>query len=137
MTNLKITSGLNRDSRCPDLSICMRGYSINICYWSLFLTFKSNLYREHHLTELQFIQFLFQYFRPSNYTLGLGQNRISIQVVDVTHTEPWVINTYTLYIHRASRTDSDGEIDLKQPHQICSLTQVGQETDIDHNIDVT
>ncbi|KFM56817.1 hypothetical protein X975_20020, partial [Stegodyphus mimosarum] len=38
--------------------------------------------------------------RTTNYTLGVGENRITFYVVDITHTEPWVINTYTLVVHR-------------------------------------
>lgn len=62
--------------------------------------------------------------RSTNYTLGVGENRISFLVVDISHTEPWVINTYTLVIHRLAITHGELPFDPTFPHQVCSLHQV-------------
>ncbi|GFY66242.1 cadherin-like and PC-esterase domain-containing protein 1 [Trichonephila inaurata madagascariensis] len=61
--------------------------------------------------------------RTTNYTLGVGENRISFLVVDITHTEPWVINTYTLVVHRLTITHGEPPFDPSIPHQVCSLHQ--------------
>ncbi|XP_038054432.1 cadherin-like and PC-esterase domain-containing protein 1 [Patiria miniata] len=61
--------------------------------------------------------------RPSNYTLGVGENRISMLVVDITHSEPWVVNTYSVIVHRKSITDGEADFDESKTHQVCSLVQ--------------
>ncbi|XP_072174301.1 cadherin-like and PC-esterase domain-containing protein 1 [Diadema setosum] len=60
--------------------------------------------------------------RPANFTLGLGHNRINILVVDMTHSEPWVLNTYTLHIHRAPRSNPS-LLATDQEHEVCTLVQ--------------
>ena len=62
-------------------------------------------------------------FRPSNYTLGVGNNHVDVHVVDVTHTEPWIINTYVLHIYRDSLAEKHIHTD---PHSLkpCRLIQV-------------
>ncbi|XP_076333251.1 cadherin-like and PC-esterase domain-containing protein 1 isoform X2 [Tachypleus tridentatus] len=61
--------------------------------------------------------------RPTNYTLGVGPNRISFLVVDISHTEPWVVNTYTLLVYRLSVTYNEPPFSPDLPHQVCSLKQ--------------
>ncbi|KAI8483516.1 Cadherin-like and PC-esterase [Branchiostoma belcheri] len=69
--------------------------------------------------------------RPANYSLGLGENRINFLVVDLTHTEPWVINTYTLHVYRERHTDTEPAFHPRVPHQVCTMTQVsGRETPV-------
>lgn len=63
-------------------------------------------------------------YRPTNYTLGVGTNKITLAVVDVSHTEPWVINTYTIYITRRGLADNEPPFRPHEPHQVCSLKQV-------------
>lgn len=66
--------------------------------------------------------------RPSSYTLGLGLNKITLVVVDITHTEPWILTTYTLNIYRNERSN---DVEKKRKFrseinqiQVCSLKQV-------------
>lgn len=59
--------------------------------------------------------------RPANYTLGVGTNRVTLVVVDVTHPEPLVVNTYIVHIHR--RTLLGTEFNKDHPHSVCSLKQ--------------
>lgn len=59
--------------------------------------------------------------RPSNYTLGLGYNQIKILVVDVTHTDPWILNTYTLNIYREMH---DSNYNTEGIYYDCVLRQV-------------
>ncbi|CAG2162722.1 unnamed protein product [Oppiella nova] len=61
--------------------------------------------------------------RTTNYTLGIGVNKISLVVVDISHTEPWVINTYTLIINRVPVTHNVPEFRAQLPHRVCSFTQ--------------
>ncbi len=63
------------------------------------------------------------HFRPSNYTLGVGNNHVDVHVVDVTHTEPWIINTYVLHIYRESLAEKLTQTDA---HSLkpCRLIQV-------------
>ncbi|XP_077979695.1 cadherin-like and PC-esterase domain-containing protein 1 [Glandiceps talaboti] len=61
--------------------------------------------------------------RPVNYTLGIGNNRVSMHVVDVTHSEPWVINTYTVNVYRKKLSEDVGVFNPELPHQVCSLIQ--------------
>lgn len=51
-------------------------------------------------------------------------NKISFVVVDISHTEPWVINTYTLTIKRLSLSNPVLQFSAKSPHQVCSFIQV-------------
>ena len=73
--------------------------------------------------------------RPSNYTLGLGTNHVTILVVDVTHTEPWIINTYTLHVYRGQRGEDRGRDgdqegrgvggrEREETTQVCRIVQV-------------
>ncbi|ESO98523.1 hypothetical protein LOTGIDRAFT_174209 [Lottia gigantea] len=58
----------------------------------------------------------------SNITLGIGENKIWIFIVDTSHSDTWVVNTYTILITRHGP-------DIPQPfiptqyYQICSLKQ--------------
>ena len=62
--------------------------------------------------------------RVTNYTLGIGVNKISFVVVDISHTEPWVINTYTLVINRVPISHNVPQFRAQLPHRVCSFTQV-------------
>ena len=71
------------------------------------------------------VNFNFFSHRPSNYTLGVGENRINMLVVDITHSEPWVINSYTVNVYRQSLgEDEEEDFAPGQLHQVCSLVQV-------------
>ncbi|XP_068243038.1 cadherin-like and PC-esterase domain-containing protein 1 isoform X2 [Palaemon carinicauda] len=64
-------------------------------------------------------------FGPStlvNYTLGLGENRVSIAVVDIGHSEPWTLNSYTVHITRRPPPRPSPDITTR-PHQVCALKQ--------------
>ncbi|XP_071083354.1 cadherin-like and PC-esterase domain-containing protein 1 [Haliotis cracherodii] len=61
--------------------------------------------------------------REANFTLGIGENRISIYVVDMSHADPWVLNTYTLIIERQGPDYQQTSFLPGLPHQVCSLTQ--------------
>lgn len=61
--------------------------------------------------------------RPSNVSLGVGTNRLTIMVVDVSRPEPWVINTYTVVMERLTADHSCPAFTDDQPHQVCSLAQ--------------
>ncbi|XP_071525533.1 uncharacterized protein [Panulirus ornatus] len=64
-------------------------------------------------------------FGPSNlvnYTLGLGENRIPIAVVDIAHSEPWTLNTYTIHLTRRPPPVPHPDI-TTEPHQVCVLKQ--------------
>jgi len=63
-------------------------------------------------------------YRLSNYTLGLGLNRVPLVVVDLMHSEPWTVNTYTLNIYRLRPGFQEQDFDASQPHQVCYLEQV-------------
>ena len=62
--------------------------------------------------------------RPTNYTLGIGENRINMLVVDITHSEPWVMNTYTVTVYRKSIMEDELAFVGNKNHQVCSLVQV-------------
>ncbi|XP_066979373.1 cadherin-like and PC-esterase domain-containing protein 1 [Macrobrachium rosenbergii] len=64
-------------------------------------------------------------FGPStlvNYTLGLGDNRVNIAVVDIGHSEPWTLNTYTIHITRRPPPRPLPDVTTR-PHQVCALKQ--------------
>ncbi|GAB1602319.1 cadherin-like and PC-esterase domain-containing protein 1 [Argonauta hians] len=63
----------------------------------------------------------FGFPRAINYTLGIGTNRITIAVVDVTYTEPLAVNTYTIIIHRKQLQNEEFSPDIN--HVVCSLKQ--------------
>lgn len=67
-------------------------------------------------------------FGPSghiNYTLGLGQNYLSLFVVDITHSELWIVNTYSIFVHRKNpdgiSKQSDKEINVCELSRECHL----------------
>ena len=62
--------------------------------------------------------------KPSNYTLGLGTNSIVLHVVDVSHSTPWILCTYTLHVYREEPGKQLGTFHSQQPHSVCSLKQV-------------
>ena len=62
--------------------------------------------------------------RSANLTLGLGVNTLRIFVVDRTHDEPWVVNTYTLSVRRLEADHGLGPLRPGVPHVVCSLKQV-------------
>ncbi|KAK8752902.1 hypothetical protein OTU49_008200, partial [Cherax quadricarinatus] len=64
-------------------------------------------------------------FGPStlvNYTLGLGENRLVLAVVDIGHSEPWTLNTYTLHLTRLPPPVPTPDLTL-HTHQVCALKQ--------------
>ncbi|XP_071784213.1 cadherin-like and PC-esterase domain-containing protein 1 [Asterias amurensis] len=61
--------------------------------------------------------------RPTNYTLGTGENRINMLVVDITHSEPWVMNTYTVTVYRKSIMEDELAFVGNKNYQVCSLVQ--------------
>ncbi|XP_033114618.1 cadherin-like and PC-esterase domain-containing protein 1 [Anneissia japonica] len=61
--------------------------------------------------------------RPANYTIGIGDNRVNLLVVDITHTEPWVINTYVVHVYREGPSEHKPEFNENAQHQVCSLMQ--------------
>ncbi|RWS24599.1 cadherin-like and PC-esterase domain-containing protein 1 [Leptotrombidium deliense] len=61
--------------------------------------------------------------RPTNYTLGIGLNKVTFFIVDISHTEPWVISSYTLHINRLHPKHNEMKFNSSSDHQICSLKQ--------------
>ncbi|XP_042214337.1 uncharacterized protein LOC121860980 isoform X1 [Homarus americanus] len=64
-------------------------------------------------------------FGPStlvNYTLGLGENRVPLAVVDIGHSEPWTLNTYTIHLTRRPPPVPSPDV-TSLPHQVCGLKQ--------------
>ncbi|KAK7493631.1 hypothetical protein BaRGS_00015143 [Batillaria attramentaria] len=61
--------------------------------------------------------------RFANFTLGLGSNTLRIFVVDTTHDEPWVLNTYTITVVRHEADYGLGPFLPGIPHVVCSLKQ--------------
>ncbi|XP_070191938.1 cadherin-like and PC-esterase domain-containing protein 1 [Littorina saxatilis] len=59
----------------------------------------------------------------ANFTLGVGVNTLRIFVVDTTHDEPWVVNTYTLTVTRLDADHGLGAFRPGVPHVVCSLKQ--------------
>lgn len=66
----------------------------------------------------------FSLLRPTNYSLGVGVNKIRLVVVDISHTQPWVINVYTLSIERSDIFAKEPKFNPSIEHEICSLKQV-------------
>ena len=64
--------------------------------------------------------------RSGNFTLGLGVNTVRMFVVDTTHDEPWVLNTYTLLVRRLRADHGLPPFSPTLPHVVCSLKQVGR-----------
>ncbi|KAK6177415.1 hypothetical protein SNE40_015520 [Patella caerulea] len=58
----------------------------------------------------------------SNITLGIGENKVWIFIVDTSHSDTWVVNTYTILITRQD-PDIQSSFSSSKPHQICSLKQ--------------
>lgn len=59
----------------------------------------------------------------TNYTIGVGLNRVQLHVVDPLHSEPWILNTYTLNIYRQPPGELVAKFDAKASHQVCLLRQ--------------
>ncbi|XP_064633305.1 cadherin-like and PC-esterase domain-containing protein 1 [Lineus longissimus] len=61
--------------------------------------------------------------RPTNYSLGLGDNKITYFVVTNTAGDDRrVLKAYTLHIYRPSKTDGSTKV-LDRSHQVCGLVQ--------------
>ncbi|CAH1784586.1 unnamed protein product [Owenia fusiformis] len=58
---------------------------------------------------------------PTNYTLGLGTSTIALFVVDVSHTNPWIVNRYLINIHRRARGHHLGMFQANDEHVVCQL----------------
>lgn len=104
----------------PPFSPSISEYFVNVTYDLMLI--KIGAISQNCQTEVR-IDDKFGSSRPTNYTLGIGVNRISLLVVDVTHSEPWVINTYILLVRRLPITHGQPSFDPQQPHQICHLKQ--------------
>ncbi|XP_064488708.1 cadherin-like and PC-esterase domain-containing protein 1 [Ornithodoros turicata] len=62
--------------------------------------------------------------RPTNYSLGIGDNKVVLYVMDSSQSsDPWVVNTYTISVRRLSITDGEESFTPATPHQVCSLKQ--------------
>ncbi|GIY07031.1 cadherin-like and PC-esterase domain-containing protein 1 [Caerostris extrusa] len=104
----------------PSFNPLVTDYSANVTYDQLMVSLSAQAHNCQ--TEVR-IDDKYGPTRTTNYTLGVGENRISFLVVDITHTEPWVINTYTLVVHRLTITHGEPPFDPSVPHQVCSLHQ--------------
>ncbi|XP_063846462.1 uncharacterized protein LOC135092138 [Scylla paramamosain] len=68
-------------------------------------------------------------FGPStlvNYTLGLGENRVVVAVVEIGHSEPWTLNTYTLHLTRLPPPPPPPQVKPAlpaTPREVCALRQ--------------
>ncbi|KAK8776920.1 hypothetical protein V5799_029735 [Amblyomma americanum] len=61
--------------------------------------------------------------RPANYTLGVGENKVVLYVMDGGQPDPWVVNAYTLLIRRMPLADDSLVFSPAAQHQVCSLKQ--------------
>ncbi|KAH9381218.1 hypothetical protein HPB48_019859 [Haemaphysalis longicornis] len=61
--------------------------------------------------------------RPANYTLGVGENKVVLYVMDGGQPDPWVVNAYTLLIRRMPLADDGLRFSPAAQHQVCSLKQ--------------
>lgn len=59
----------------------------------------------------------------TNYTLGVGENKIFLLVIDISHSKPWLVSTYTLTIYRLPLVHGEAPFDPSESHQVCSLLQ--------------
>ncbi|GAB6029952.1 cadherin-like and PC-esterase domain containing 1 [Chamberlinius hualienensis] len=104
----------------PPFSPAVMEYFVNVSYDQLLVKVWAsalNCQCEVRLEEK------FGISQPTNYTLGLGDNHVTFVVVDIRHTEPWVINTYTLTIRRQDVSHSEPNFDVQSPHEVCSIRQ--------------
>lgn len=62
--------------------------------------------------------------RPSNWSLNVGSNVLRYYIVDLSHTDIWVLSQYIVQIVREDLTASEAEFDPSSSHQVCSLVQV-------------
>ena len=49
---------------------------------------------------------------------------MNMHVVDVTHTEPWIINTYVIHIYREGLAEKSNGLDNVESLKACYLSQV-------------
>ncbi|KAG8171187.1 hypothetical protein JTE90_016083, partial [Oedothorax gibbosus] len=104
----------------PPFNPLVTDYSANVSYEQLMVRLSAQA--QNCQTEVR-IDDKYGPTRTTNYTLGVGENRIVFLVVDITHTEPWVVNTYTLTVHRLSVDHHEPPFDPIAQHQVCSLHQ--------------
>ncbi|KAG8199157.1 hypothetical protein JTE90_015988 [Oedothorax gibbosus] len=104
----------------PAFDPAVTEYSVNVRFEVMLLRAWATVYNcqsEARLDER------FGTSRPTNITLGVGQNRISFIVVDISLTEPRIINSYNLKINRFPVTHGQKQFNPQNYHQICSLKQ--------------
>ena len=58
------------------------------------------------------------------YTLGIGLNKINLLIVDISQSEPSVINIYTINVKKESFKDTNQTFIQSDHYMICSLKQV-------------
>ncbi|XP_076333149.1 cadherin-like and PC-esterase domain-containing protein 1 isoform X1 [Tachypleus tridentatus] len=104
----------------PSFSSLVSDYTANVSYGQLLLRVWA--FGQNCQTEVR-IDDKYGPSRPTNYTLGVGPNKLSFFVVDTSHTEPWVVNTYTLLVYRLPVTHDEPPFSPDFPHQVCSLKQ--------------
>ncbi|RWS14447.1 cadherin-like and PC-esterase domain-containing protein 1, partial [Dinothrombium tinctorium] len=104
----------------PPFSPQINQYFANVSYDQLLITIFAKT--ENCQSEVR-IDDKFGPSRPINYTLGIGSNKVTFVVVDISHTEPWVISSYTLHINRLHPTHNESKFNPLVPHRICSLKQ--------------
>ena len=59
---------------------------------------------------------------PADQALGIGWTGVSILIVDLSHTDPWVTGTYVIWVYRDSQ---DNQTQLKA-QRACGLVQVSK-----------
>ncbi|XP_023235380.1 uncharacterized protein LOC111634775 [Centruroides sculpturatus] len=64
----------------------------------------------------------------TNYTLGVGENKIYLLVIDISHSKPWLVSTYTLTVYRLPLVHGEAPFDPSESHQVCSLIQANYGT---------
>ncbi|XP_054163074.1 cadherin-like and PC-esterase domain-containing protein 1 [Oppia nitens] len=104
----------------PPFSPFITQYHCNVSYEQLLV----NVWAKAHNCQSEVrLDDKFGSSRATNYTLGIGVNKISLVVIDISHTEPWVINTYTILINRVPLSHKVPDFAAQLPHRVCSFTQ--------------
>uniref|UniRef100_T1KKD3 Uncharacterized protein n=2 Tax=Tetranychus urticae TaxID=32264 RepID=T1KKD3_TETUR len=115
ISSLKINPTLNLN---PAFSPQITQYYANVTHDILIITVYGAAM--HCSSEVR-VEGKFGPSRPTNYTLGLGINKVALVVVDVSQAEPMVINTYNVYINRLPLTSL--KLEPTKMHKVCHLNQ--------------
>lgn len=71
-----------------------------------------------------FDMYRMEIYNHVNWTFGIGDTSVHWLLLDSSHSQPWVMNQYSITVTRQSLFLYEPVFTMNQSHKVCTVTQV-------------